>query len=470
MGSLKFLKKIRDKLDSYVREREQVREHRLSYNPTHSRTWSPKPDFEERKRRKSYDDKYRRHTDPYLCECKRMVAGNANQAGKARKGQGSTPGRRSESNLADPRQSRYVIIHPGARGRARSPRRSGSILNRKRLEYEREDILAVPPMPPIWTNENHNNAPLSPRAVNQSRQKPNPQIEEYHRLQREHLEKKKAQKQPLVDWDAIIREQNEIDRAAAQVNRQQEEKKRHLAEQKWKAAEEMRRNAEREEAEKQSQELNRQRDREETENNKQEARRRQKAAAREKADERRKAEYAEKGASEDRVKRENERRRLLAFGSPGEIEQQRRPPTWPTPSTTDGSRPQARRIEKRETASAQQKPTADNSGQQQSGQQPNPLVRRNSYPITPHQRHDSSQNRPPNLAPLTEENLRVQAADFFDDEDIDPLGRGLGDNMRTILEGFRLLTIFQSELTPSDEEEPEDKNKNKNKNKSKPHK
>jgi hypothetical protein len=149
MGSLKFLKKIRDKLDSYIGEREQVREHRLSHNPTHSRTWSPKSDFEERKRRKSYDDKYRRHANPDLCENESMVTCNTKQAGKARKGQGSTRGRRSESNLTDPRQSRYVIIHLGARGRARSPRRSDSILNCKRLEYEREDILAVPPVSPI---------------------------------------------------------------------------------------------------------------------------------------------------------------------------------------------------------------------------------------------------------------------------------------------------------------------------------
>jgi hypothetical protein len=274
------------------------------------------------------------------------------------------------------------------------------------------------------------------------------------------LEKNKAQKQPIVDWDTIIREQAEIDRAEAQVNRHQEEK-RHLAEQKWKAAEEMRRNAEREEPEKQRQELNRQRDREETEKNKQDARR-QEAGAREKADKRRKADGAERGANEDCVKRENERRRLLAFGSPGEIEQQRRSPTWLTPSTTGGCRPQARQNERRETVSGQKKSTAGNSGQQQSGKQPKPPVRRNSYQITPHQRHDSSQNTPPKLAPLTEENLRVQAADFFDDDDIDPLGRGLGDNMRTILEGFRLPTIFQSDLTPSDEKEPEDKNKNKN--------
>lgn len=58
---------------------------------------------------------------------------------------------------------------------------------------------------------------------------------------------------------------------------------------------------------------------------------------------------------------------------------------------------------------------------------------------------------PPKFTPLTEENLRAQAAS--DDEDSDPLGRGLGDNMRTILEGLRIPTIFQSDPTPSDEEE-----------------
>jgi hypothetical protein len=58
---------------------------------------------------------------------------------------------------------------------------------------------------------------------------------------------------------------------------------------------------------------------------------------------------------------------------------------------------------------------------------------------------------PLEFTPLTEENLWAQVV--FGDEDVDPLGRGLGDNMRTILEGFRLPTIFQSDLTPSDEEE-----------------
>jgi hypothetical protein len=466
MGSLKFLKKIRDKLDNYIGEREQVPECRLSYNPTPSRTWSPDPHFEERKRRKSYDDKYRRCTYPDLCERKIIVAGYKVQAVKTRRGQGTARGRRSEGSLADPRRSRDAVVNRGSHG-AMPLRRSDSILDCKRPECGREDIPPVPPIPPIWANEPRNNAPLSPRAVNQSGQKPNPQIEEYHCLQREYLEKKKAQKQPTVDWDAIIREQNENDRAAAQGNRQQEEEKRRLAEQKWKAAEETRRNAEREEAEKTRQQFRLQREREETEKTKQEARNREEVVAREKADKRRKAEDAEKKTSEDRVKRENERRRLLAFGPPpGGIEQQRRPPTWPTPPTTGGSSLQARQFERRETAPAQQKPAAGSSDQKQGGQQPRPPARRNSYPVWPHQRDDSLQNRPPKLVPLTEENLRAQAVNFVDD-DIDPLGRGLGDNMRTILEGFRLPTIFQSDLTPSDEEEPEDKNKNKNKNKPK---
>jgi hypothetical protein len=94
---------------------------------------------------------------------------------------------------------------------------------------------------------------------------------------------------------------------------------------------------------------------------------------------------------------------------------------------------------------------ADNNGQLHSGQQIKNTARRNSVPKTPQKKDDTVQNMPPNFTPLTEENLRAQAASG--DEDVDPLGRGLGDNMRTILEGFRLPTIFQSDLTPSDEEE-----------------
>jgi hypothetical protein len=67
------------------------------------------------------------------------------------------------------------------------------------------------------------------------------------------------------------------------------------------------------------------------------------------------------------------------------------------------------------------------------------------------------------LAALTEENLRAQAADS-DDSDIDPLGRGLGDNMRTFLCGFAVPTILQSDLTPSiEDEEVENKAKKRNK-------
>jgi hypothetical protein len=67
------------------------------------------------------------------------------------------------------------------------------------------------------------------------------------------------------------------------------------------------------------------------------------------------------------------------------------------------------------------------------------------------------------LAALTEENLRAQAADS-DDSDIDPLGRGLGDNMRTFLHGFAVPTMLQSDLTSSiGDEEVENKDKKKHK-------
>jgi hypothetical protein len=59
--------------------------------------------------------------------------------------------------------------------------------------------------------------------------------------------------------------------------------------------------------------------------------------------------------------------------------------------------------------------------------------------------------------------LRAKAAidDDDDDDDIDPLGRLLGDNMRTFIQGFALPTIYQSDITPSTEEEGEAKDKNK---------
>jgi hypothetical protein len=53
------------------------------------------------------------------------------------------------------------------------------------------------------------------------------------------------------------------------------------------------------------------------------------------------------------------------------------------------------------------------------------------------------------VAPLTAKNLRAQAVDLFEeDDDVDPLDRGLGDNTRTFLQGLRLPTILQSDLTP----------------------
>jgi hypothetical protein len=201
-----------------------------------------------------------------------------------------------------------------------------------------------------------------------------------------------------VDWDTYFRERNMKKRLAAAAEIRKEEEKRRAEALKWKSAEETRGEEE--------QENDAQRKREEA--------RIRKAAEREKAEKRRKAQEAERKASDVRVKRENEKRRLLAFGPPPGESEQPRQRTWTTPPTSSDSGSQARQVEK--------------------------------------------------LAPLTEESLRAQAT--FGDDDLDPLGRGLGDNMRTILEGFRLPTILQSDLTPSDDEEnPLDQNKDKYKTK-----
>jgi hypothetical protein len=501
MGSLKFLKKIRDKLDDYIEDREQARERRSSINQPHPRSWSPGPNEEERKRRKSYDESSRRPIHTHLNNHKIVTAEKL--ARKISNGEGPNRGRKSEGNLPGPRQSRDVVITPGDGGRERSPRRSDSVLVRKRKENQRgtnhpredrprasnervnrprEKFPPVPPTPPQWTKEARNNTSLSPRAENQLGQRGNPQTEEYERLQRESMAKK-AQKQPPVDWDAMLREKNEQVRLAAETKRREE--------QKWKSAEQRRRAEEQavaaprklEEVRQKKQEAVRQREREAAEKIRQETREReavrqlkrdirQRAIEQQhasktreterqreqvKTEKRRKAEEAEKKVNADRVKRENEARRLRAFGP---LHQRR--PTWPNFPATADSGPQGKPLERNGTDPVRRRPTG-NSGQQPSRQEPQVPARRNSEPNTP-QRNDSVQNKLPVLAALTEENLRAQAADS-DDSDIDPLGRGLGDNMRTFLYGFAVPTILQSDLTPSIEEGEEVENKDKKKNK-----
>lgn len=441
MVTLKFLKKIRDKLDDYIEVREQARENRRSYNLATSSSWSPDPFMEERTRRKSYDDKYRRHTSPDPVKCKTIVANNDSRAKKNRR---SNQQLNSEDNLANPRRSREVVINQRGSGRERSPRRSDSVLLRKRLDYQgqaarlsddnkprasterinrlRKNIPPLPLNPVQWAGLPRNNRPLSPQAVPHFRQQSSsitgPQ-----------------EAQPPADWYTYVRGRNKKERLAAAAEIRHEEEKRREA-LRWKASKETRSGEEQENAA--------QRKREEA--------RIRTAAEREKAEKRRKVQEAEKRASDDRVKRENERRRLLAYGPPpGESEQQPRQRTWSTPHILGDSGSQARQAERSETAPVQKRTGADNIRQLHSGQQIKNTARRNSVPITPQKKDNSVQNMPLEFTPLTEENLWAQVV--FGDEDVDPLGRGLGDNMRTILEGFMLPTIFQSDLTPSDEEE-----------------
>lgn len=448
MVTLKLLKKIRDKLDDYIEEREQARERRRSYNPATSSSWSPDPIMEERTRRKSYDDKYRRHTSPD--PVKRKTIGVSNDS-RAKKNRRTNQEFSSEDNLANTRRSRDVVINQGHSSRDRSPRMSDSVLlrnrpgyqgragrssedNKRRASNERinrpRQIPSPLPLKPVqWAGLPRNNRPLSPLAV--------PQIG-----QQSYSITGPQQAQPPVDWDTYVRERNKKERQAATAEIMQDEEKQRAEASKWKATKETRSEGEQENAA--------QRKREEA--------RIRKAAEREKAEKRRKAQKAEKRASDDRVKRENERRRLLAFGPPPcESEQQPRQSMSSTPIISD-SGSQARQVERCETAPVQQRTAADKNKRQlqdvyspSTGQQIKNTARQDSAPITPRKKDNSVQNMPPEFAPLTEENLRAQAGSG--DDDLDPLCRGLGDNMRTILEGFRLPTIFQSDLTPSDEEE-----------------
>jgi len=119
-----------------------------------------------------------------------------------------------------------------------------------------------------------------------------------------------------------------------------------------------------------------------------------------------------------------------------------------------GTKPRGKELETRENKPIN--PTAVvNNVQDQRKQQQRPPARRNSIPARP--KNEIIQGVSPKLAPLTAENLRAKAAIDDDDDDIDPLGRLLGDNMRTFMQGFALPTIYQSDITPSTEEEGEAK-------------
>ncbi len=380
MVTLKFLKKIRDKLDDYIEEREQARELRRSCNLSTSSSWCPEPSMEERTRRKSNDDGYRRYTSPDPVNHNTIVANNESRAKKKTR---SNQQFNSEDDLVNPRRSRDAVLNQRGSGRERSPRRSDSVLARKRPDYQRQagrlsddneprasnermnrprqNIPALPLNLVQWAGLPRNNRPLSPQAV--------PPFG-----QQSYSITDTRQAQPSADWDTYVRGRNKKKRLAA----------------------------------------------------------------------------AEKRTSDDRVKRENERRRLLAFGPPpGECEQQPPQHTWSTPHILSDSGSQARPAERSESASVQARTAADNNRQLHILEEIKNTVGQNSVPVTP-QKDNSVQNVPPEFTPLTE-NLRAQAASG--DEDLDPLGRGLGDNMRTVLEGFRLPTIFESDLTPSDEEE-----------------
>jgi hypothetical protein len=400
----------------------------------------------------------------------------------------------SEGNLPGPRKSRDVVAKPGNDGQEGSPRKSDGELVRRRRENQRamritdrsrdpnehidrlrEDFPPIPPFPPQWAAKARRDRslplPPSPKL---------PRVDANQPFQRNRSEKR-AEKQPTVDWDAMVRAKNEQIRLVAEAKSQEEENKRRAAEQKWKAAEQRRRAEEehgtvdwrplsktenkKSEATCQCEPVNYGRRKQEVENSQSE-----RQGEREEAEKRSKAEEAEKKARTVRVQRENEERRLRAFGPSGGSVQTERRPTWPPPPASDGTKPRGKELETRENKPIN--PTAAVSNvQDQRKQQQRPPARRNSVPARP--KNEIIQGVSPKLAPLTAENLRAKAAidDDDDDDDIDPLGRLLGDNMRTFIQGFALPTIYQSDITPSTEEgEAKDKNKkpdSKNKNKTK---
>lgn len=449
-----------------------------------------KPHREERKRRKSYDDRYRRDADSDSSEVKILnVAGSRNPA---KKNEHSCRSRtsRSEGNLGDPRESREIIITPGDRGRRRnsSPRKSDNVLAGRRSKSRRryrssnsrvnqQDIPPMPAIPPKWTQEARKNAPL--RANNQPVQQAAPapvpvrnlhaeeynrlqreaakkrardiQVEEYNRLQREATEKarnvqaeeynrlqreaaqKKAQKSP-VDWDRLKKERDEQEKSAAEAQRLQAVEMAAAGARRWGEIEKQKKQKEREE---------------------------EAIRQREKAEKRRKAEEAENRVNTDKMLAEeisrkeaairvNEAARLKAFGPPGGrmggSEPQPQAPAWSNSANgqTDGSGLQAKPLERRETYPIVKKPVGNN------GQLRDTLIRNDKRRYRPSQ----PKLKPPMPAPLTAENLRAQKDNFVDQAAVSELNRPLGDMTRTYIEGFRLPPELESKVNEhSDEEE-----------------
>ena len=463
MGSLKFLKKIGDKLDEYIENRElRSRRASLTQPPPHS--WGPDPFEEERNRRKSHDERFRRHTDTDLNERRIKMAATEKRSLKMSNNELPNRKRVSEGNLPSPRKSRDVVARSGDEGQERSPRKSDGELVCRRREDQRalresgrprasndhvnrphKDIPPVPPIPPHLTAEYRRNISLSPRDQKKSglqnkHSNKNSLAETRHRCQDESRQKK-AQVHPRVDWDALIGAKNEQVKLAAIAKKRDEQEKRRAAEQKWKAAEQRRRAEEEYTA---------------SDNRRFETERQR---AREKVDKRSDPDEAEKKANAARVQRENEERRLRTFGPPGVSMQPARRPTCPSAPATGESNPQREPLEKRESKPNHLAAAVTNA-QEQMIRRPRPLERRKSVPARP--QHGIVQKVPPTLAPLTQENLRTKAAIEDEDDDRDPLGRGLGDNMRTFIQGFALPTIYHSDITPSTSEKDETKDRNKN--------
>ncbi|PMD44198.1 hypothetical protein L207DRAFT_619109 [Hyaloscypha variabilis F] len=332
MRSLKILKKIRDKLDEYIENRE-FRSRRASYTQPHPHSWAPDPFEEERKRRRSYDERTRRHTDSDLNGRRISMAANEKRTLKTSNNGLRNRDRVSERNLPGPRKSRDVVAKPGNDGQEGSPRKSDGELVRRRRENQRamritdrsrdpnehidrlrEDFPPIPPFPPQWTAKARRDRslplPPSPKL---------PRVDANQPFQRNRSEKR-AEKQPTVDWDAMVRAKNEQIRLVAEAKSQEEENKRRAAEQKWKAAEQRRRAEEehgtvdwrplsktenkKSEATCQCEPVNYGRRKQEVENSQNE-----RQGEREEAEKRSKAEEAEKKARTVRVQRENEERR-----------------------------------------------------------------------------------------------------------------------------------------------------------------
>jgi hypothetical protein len=248
---------------------------------------------------------------------------------------------------------------------------------------------------------------------------------------------KKAQKPP-VDWDRMPIKRNEQDKLAAEAQRRRAVEKAAAGVRRW-------------------EEIERQK--------KQEEREYEAIRQREKAEKWKKAEEVERRANADRLlaeelhmkeaaKHANEAKRPKAFGPPGVglggSEPQRQPHAWPNGANrqNDGSRPQAKPLERKETYPIAHRP-AGNKGQQRD------TPARNA-------RNKPAQLRPkpkrPAPAPLTVENLRAQEGNFVDQQVVSELNRPLGDMTRTFIDGFRRPSELESKIDENfDEEESPNK-------------